>query len=54
MFVTDNDPANGVADIAVKVPSVSSTTDTVIYVWYNKAGETQPAANTYLRAVQCV
>lgn len=43
-FTTDNDPANGVADIAVKC-NVSGTSDTVIYVWYNKSGETQPAAN---------
>jgi hypothetical protein len=42
-FVTDNDPASGSAEIWVKVPSLSSSTNTVIYVWYNKSGETQPA-----------
>lgn len=47
-FVTDNDPANGTAEIWVKVPSVSSSADTIIYVWYNKSGETQPvASDTY-------
>lgn len=44
-FVIDNDPANGSAEIRVKVPSVSSAVDTSIYVWYDKAGETQPPAN---------
>ena len=43
-FHIDNDPANGYADIAVKVASVSSSTNTVIYIWYNKSGESQPAA----------
>ena len=42
-FVTDNDPANGTAEIWVKVASVSSSADTSIYVWYKKSGETQPA-----------
>lgn len=47
-FVTNNDPALGSAEIWVKVPSVASTTDTDFYVWYNKAGETQPAeTDTY-------
>ena len=44
-FVTDNTPANGSAQIWVKVPSVSSSTDTTIYIWYNKSGETQPAVD---------
>lgn len=49
-FVTDNNPANGSAEIWVKVPSVSSSANTVIYVWYNKAGESQPAVtDTYGR-----
>lgn len=49
-FVTDNNPANGVADIAVKIPSVSSSADTTIYVWYNKTGVTQPGpSDTYGR-----
>lgn len=46
VFTTDNDPANGVADIAVGVPSISATVDTVIYVWYNTATtDSQPAAS---------
>jgi len=44
-FITNNTPANGSAEIWVKVPSVSASTDTTIYVWYNKTGESQPAAN---------
>ena len=39
----DNDPANGVAEIWVKVPSISSSSNTTIYVWYHKSGESQPA-----------
>jgi hypothetical protein len=47
-FITNNNPALGSAEIWVKVPSVASATDTDIYVWYNKAGETQPAeTDTY-------
>ena len=42
-FITDNDPANGKAAIWVKVPSLSSSSNTTIYIWYNKAGESQPA-----------
>lgn len=44
-FVTDNDPANGKAAIWVKVPSISSSSNTTIYIWYNKAGESQPAVD---------
>lgn len=42
-FAIDNDPANGVGQIWVNVASISSVTDTSIWVWYNKAGESQPA-----------
>lgn len=43
-FVTNNDPALGSAEIWVKVPSVSASVDTTIYVWYNTAGtDSQPA-----------
>ena len=42
-FVTDNNPANGKAAVWVKVPSMSSSSNTTIYIWYNKAGESQPA-----------
>lgn len=45
-FVTDPDPANGTAEIWVKVPSISSLVNTDIYVYYNKAGETQPAPDS--------
>uniref|UniRef100_A0A6M3L8H0 Putative structural protein n=1 Tax=viral metagenome TaxID=1070528 RepID=A0A6M3L8H0_9ZZZZ len=50
-FVTDNNPANGLAEIWVKVPTVNAAeiggggTDTDFYIWYNKTGETQPARN---------
>ena len=42
-FTIDNDPSNGLAEVWVKVPSVSGSVDTDIYVWYKKSGETQPA-----------
>lgn len=42
-FVTSATPANRRCQIWVKVPSLSATSDTTIYIWYNKAGETQPA-----------
>ena len=35
-------PADGRANIAVKLPEVSQTTDTTFYMWYNKAGVEQP------------
>lgn len=41
-FTIDNDPANGVAEIWVSVDSISSSSDTSIWVWYNKDGESQP------------
>ncbi|MCH8874857.1 DUF2341 domain-containing protein, partial [candidate division KSB1 bacterium] len=43
-FTTDNNPALGKAEIWVKVPTVSSSSNTSIWVWYNKAGATQPPA----------
>ena len=50
-FVTNNDPALGSAEIWVKVPSVSASVNTTIYVWYNTAGtDSQPAVTgTYGR-----
>ena len=36
-FTTNNNPANALAEIWVKVPSVNSSTDTVIYVWWGKS-----------------
>jgi len=44
-FTTDNNPALGKAEIWVKVPSVSAGSNTSIWVWYDKSGESQPAAN---------
>ena len=47
-FTINNDPALGKAEIHVKVPSVTSATDTDFYVWYNKAGDTLAAeTDTY-------
>jgi len=43
--VIDNDPANGKLEIAVKIPSVSNTVATDIYIWWGKSGETQPSAS---------
>lgn len=50
-FATNANPASANAEIWVKVPSVSSSSDTTIYVWYNTAGtESQPTAgDTYGR-----
>jgi hypothetical protein len=36
-FVTDNDPANGVAEVWVKVPNVRSSQADTIYCWYNSS-----------------
>lgn len=36
-FSTDNNPANARAEIWVKIPSVNSSTDTIIYVWWGKS-----------------
>lgn len=45
---TDNNPANALCEVAVKIPTVSSSVDTTIYMWWGKSGETQPgAATTY-------
>ena len=47
-FTRNNDPALGKAEVHVKVTSVSSTVDTVVYVWYNNSSATMPArTNTY-------
>lgn len=46
-FHTDNDPANCVVEMYVKVPSISATTDTSIWMWYNTAAsDTQPSASS--------
>jgi len=44
-WVTDNDPASATCEVAVKVPSVSDSADTTIYMWWGKTGETQPSAS---------
>ncbi|WP_420603227.1 DUF2341 domain-containing protein [Flagellimonas sp.] len=45
-FVISSTPANRRCQIWVKVPSLSATSNTTIYIWYNKAGEVQPAATS--------
>jgi hypothetical protein len=42
-WVTNNNPASGSLEVAVKVPTISAVSDTTIYLWWGKAGETQPA-----------
>jgi len=42
-FVTNATEGNRRCELWVKVPSVSTSADTDIYIWYKKAGETQPA-----------
>ena len=44
-FTTDNDPANGKAEIWVKM-DISASSNTSIWVFYCKSGETQPAADS--------
>lgn len=39
-ITTDANPANGTAEIWVKVPSVTASGNTTIYIWYNTAGTT--------------
>ena len=47
-FKTDNDPANGQAEIWVKIPSIYTTLDVVIYLWYGNEFATEPAStDTY-------
>jgi uncharacterized protein DUF2341 len=41
-FVTSTTAADRKCQIWVKIPSLSATADTTIYIWYNKSGETQP------------
>lgn len=50
VFVTDNDPANGKAEIWVKVPTLSSVSNTDIWCWYCNPGATEPLpSDTYGR-----
>jgi len=43
---TDNTPGNAACEVAVKVPLVSSSASTTIYMWWGKAGKSQPLANS--------
>jgi|GEM_PF-1357343 len=45
-FVTSTTPSNRKCQIWVKLPTLSNTSDTTIYIWYNKAGESQPASDS--------
>ena len=40
----DNDPAVSIAEIWVRLPAVSATNNTILYVWWGNASENQPAA----------
>ena len=47
-FVIDNDPANGTAEIHVKIQNLSGSVDTEIYVWYkNSAASAYGEGDTY-------
>lgn len=51
-FVTNATYASRKCEIWVKIPSLSTSVDTDIYIWYNKTGETQPAVTgTYMANV---
>lgn len=41
-FVTSTTPASRKCEIWLKIPNLSTSVDTDIYIWYKKAGETQP------------
>lgn len=44
-FVTSNSITNRRCQVWVKIPNLSATTDTTIYIWYNKPSEVQPGAS---------
>ena len=44
-FATHASPSSRACEIWVKVPSVSTSVNTDLYVWYNKAGESQPSVS---------
>ncbi len=44
-FVTNASAPSRECEIWVKIPSVSTSANTDIYIWYNKAGESQPAVS---------
>jgi len=41
-FIVENNPANGYAEIWVKVPTVDKDANTKLYIWYNKNNVGQP------------
>jgi hypothetical protein len=43
-FITNNNPALGEAEIWLKIPQLTSRSE--FYIWWNKAGETQPLASS--------
>lgn len=45
-FTTSTVSANRKCQIWVKIPTLSVNSDTTIYIWYNKPGESQPAASS--------
>jgi len=44
-FVTDNNPANALVEVYVKIPSVPTASNTVFYMWWGNAAASQPARN---------
>jgi hypothetical protein len=46
--ITNNNPLNGELELAVKIPALSSSIDTTIYMWWGKTGVSQPVkSDTY-------
>ncbi len=45
-FVASSNVNNRRCQIWVKVPNLSTSSNTTIYIWYNKSGETPPAASS--------
>ena len=44
----DNDPAASTAEIWVRLPTISATNDTTLYVWWGNGSSSQPAATDLL------
>ena len=44
-WITGTDPTTGTCEVAVLVPSVSSSADTSIWMWWGNAGQSQPAVD---------
>jgi hypothetical protein len=45
-FERASDPANAKVEMHTKIPSVNASSNTTFYLWYNKAGESQPAIDS--------